>query len=110
MVAMMSSCKTENKSNEENDVDITNNKGRINVYYNNEEIISKEARELNSDGVELAKKNELNQAETKFIKALNISEKDKDCFAFKTIILTLFSSMQSDEKIMNRSYFNKLVD
>jgi tetratricopeptide (TPR) repeat protein len=68
----MLSCKTENKPTEEIDVTITNNKGDINVYYNDDEFKSKEARNLNSDGVEFAKKKKLNQAESKFLEALNI--------------------------------------
>ena len=46
----------------------------------------------------------------KFVRALNITEQDKDSFLFKTIVLTLFAAMHSDEKIMNRSYFNKVMD
>ncbi|HUH50695.1 MAG TPA: hypothetical protein VLZ11_01170 [Flavobacterium sp.] len=72
MVSLMFSCKTENKSNDEIDVAITNKNGQIDVFYNDEEFQSKEAANLNFDGVELAKNNEFNRAETKFLEALDI--------------------------------------
>ena len=59
----MFSCKSENNSNKKKDIDI---------YYNNEKFESVESEKLNSEGVELAKKNELNKAETKLLKALKI--------------------------------------
>jgi tetratricopeptide (TPR) repeat protein len=98
----MFSCKTENKSNEEIDVSITNKNGQIDVFYNNEEFKSKEAVNLNSDGVELAKKNEFNKAATKFLEALNIEPNNP----------TILNNLGNIEKLKNnydksKKYFEK---
>jgi len=62
---VITSCKSEKK-------DLESNKKIIDVYTENEKFENKESEKFNLEGIELAKKNEYEKAQIKFLKALNI--------------------------------------
>lgn len=64
------SCKSKDNSNKK--FDIINNKGNVDVYNSGEKFETKESNKFNTEGIELAKKNEFNKAEIKFLKALKL--------------------------------------
>jgi tetratricopeptide (TPR) repeat protein len=64
------SCKSENNSKEKNY--LKSNKGNIDLYIPGQKFETKKSEKLNSEGIELSKKNEYKKAEKIFLNALKI--------------------------------------